>query len=101
MNLYIPAPFRYQAEVLLCREAGKDGILSETIENRAQTRREKQSPVRSLNQYLGTGRSAGWMRAATERETEPARSCNLVGCDEERRGVDLIACVQKPGTPPA
>ena len=36
MIFHIPPPFRYQAEVLSCREAGETGVLSETIENRTQ-----------------------------------------------------------------
>jgi len=59
MNLSIPAPFRYQAEVLLCREAGKTGFSLKQLKTERKLRAKKQSRARTLNQYLGTGRSVG------------------------------------------
>ena len=59
MNLYIPTPFRYQAEVLPCRETGKAGFSPKQLKTERKLRAKKQSPAHSLNQYLGTGRSIG------------------------------------------
>jgi hypothetical protein len=59
-NIHIRAPFRYQAEVLPCREAGKTGFSPKQLKTERKFRARKQALARTLNQYLGTGRSVGW-----------------------------------------